>query len=293
MSDSYEPVDEFLGNVPDSNERRALLATPDDRKTSRTAPPSPHTRTAAVSMKTNRTALPSPSKEMKESLSLDRKLSMDNQYIEVMSPARKVKSLKPRSAGATRDEVDVTSPELDYQNVIPGRVPWGNGNVTGSVDNLHRGHRSSPGEHRKSPLSTPKKTSPKPKPKPKPHPSQIPPNKPRSKSHDSGMQMSTQQQMRIVGGQSTNQEKKRPHLEEMVFPAHPVANGNIHRGDVTMGNRGGDSDSRWRSTTVPVGGGGGGGGEEGEEEGGEMLYVNVGDVGGEELYENVTHDHLT
>ena len=51
--------------------------------------------------------------------------------------------------------------------------------------------------------------------------------------------------MRIIRGQSTNQEKKWPRLEEMVFPAHPVANGNVHCGNVAhVGNGGGDSNSQ-------------------------------------------------
>ena len=309
ISDSYEPVNEFLGNAPETNERAALLATTDGRIISRTAPSTPSKHVGTVS--TNKGNAQSLSRGLKESYSFDRKLSMDDQYVEVMSPVRKANSLKPRSARVTHDDVDLDLPELEYENVIPGTTIWGNENETESVDSLHAteelsvgGQGSSPREreqktNKKSPSPTPKaKTSPKPKPKPKPHPSQLPPGKPRSKSHDAAIHTSTQPQMRIVvGGQSSSQDKTKPHLEEMVFPTHPVANGNVvTHNNITMGN--GGVASRWRSTTVPVGGGEGGEGEEEEEEGGEMLYVNVGDstvdVGGEELYENVSsHDHLT
>ncbi|CAI8040597.1 hypothetical protein GBAR_LOCUS22614 [Geodia barretti] len=309
ISDSYEPVNEFLGNAPDTNERATLLATTDGRKISRTAPSTPSKHAGStVSTKTNKITAQNLSRGLKESYSFGRKLSMDDQYVEVMSPVRKTKSLKPRSARVTHDDIDLDVPELEYENVIPGTTIWGNENETESADSLHAtevlsvgGQGSSPGEReqkttKKSPSPTPKaKTSPKPK--PKPHPSQLPQGKPRSKSHDAATHTSTQPQMRIVvGGQSSSQDRTRPHFEEMVFPTHPIANGNVvTHSNVAMGN--GGVDSRWRSTTVPVGGSEGGEGEE-EEEGGEMLYVNVGDsivdVGGEELYENVSsHDHLT
>ena len=279
ISDSYEPIDEFLGNGPDTNERAALLATNDDRKISRTAPSAPSKHGGP----TNKGAVPN----LKESHSFDRKLSMDDQYVEVISPVRKTKSLKPRLARVNPDDEDDT-PELEYQNVIPGMTVWGDENETESPEHTvkgerseGRGQRSSPGEQenektiKKSPSPTPRtKTSPKPKPKPKPHPSQIPASggKPRSKSHDTATVHTTQQPLMrvVIGGQSSSssRDKTRAHLEEMVFP---VANGNVitHGNSVAVGNGG----SRFRSTTVPVGGC-----EVGE--GGEELYVNVGDRGG-------------
>ena len=171
---------------------------------------------------------------------------------------------------------------------------WASG--TGSVGDLRVidrspvvGQRSSPGKREgvsKSPSPIPRTKSPKPRPNPKPHPSKFPPVKPRSKSSDAVVHMSTQQHhLTVVSGE---REQKRPHLEEIVIPSPPVANGNVvtHGNGVAVGNGGVTEDSRLRSATVPVGEGVRG--EDGEE--GEVLYVNLGEeTGGEELYENFTH----
>ena len=302
LSDSYEQVSEFLAHELDLDERDALLSPPDDgeRRKTRTAPSSPHRlpETAQSARATGSEAAQKGSPGMKESQSLDRKLSLDNQYVEVVSPARKAHSMKaPRSTGNT-NRPDPASPELDYQNVVPGTETWGRGNTAGSSDdNLHAvegqrllgGQRSSPREPRqetrgKTPSPTPRaRNSPKPQVKPKPHPSQLAPAKARSKSSDDVTQNSTQQLV-VVGGQSTPQNRKKTHREEIGFPSHPVANGNaVAHGDVTVGNR----DGRWRSATE-LAAAGGGDNERGE---GEVLYVNVAETVGEELYENVTN-HL-
>ena len=147
--------------------------------------------------------------------------------------------------------------------------------------------------------------SPRPAIKPKPDLATIPPGSPKSRSSSTGAvalnstkPYSDSSQLMIV----TDQKKKaqRPHKEELFF-ATQVASGNGHigrgNGEVAM-----ESDvavasgGRWRSTTEPLGtshhtGVGEGDGEGTREgDGGEVFYANVrGDVGGEELYENVIH----
>lgn len=251
---------------------------------------------------------------MKGAHSVDngRKLSIDNQYVEVVSPARKSKSMKVQSKGnqhrGNNGEVALSPTEQEYQNVVPGTEAWGRGNVSRSLENLQNtsvdgGQRSggqslSPRERGrqekrpKTPSPTPRtKSSPKPLLKPKPHPSTAKPHplsaKPRSQSAD------PVKEIKIVEGQSTShnvQRKKLPHHTHHEAIVIPVANGNI----VAHSNR----DDREGSATVPV--------DisnerrrEGEErdEGGEVLYVNVGEMveeeeeegGGNEVYENVNH----
>ena len=147
--------------------------------------------------------------------------------------------------------------------------------------------------------------SPRPAIKPKPDLPTIPPGSPKSRSSSTGAVAlnstkphSGSSQLMIV----TDQQKKaqRPHKEELFF-ATQVASGNGHigrgNGEVAMGSGAVvASGGRWRSTTEPLGtshhtGVGEGDGEGTREgDGGEVFYANVrGDVGGEELYENVIH----
>ena len=289
ISDSYEQVNEFLGDAID--ERALLLATGGDQERS-SSPGQPETRQpgSQVQPSPGRTPARHNPAQSRSTGSLDRTLSLDNQYVEVVSPSRKAKSMKAQSKSVDC-QVDPGSPELDYQNVVPGMETWGNGNRTRSAEDLHvvkelpkRGQRSSPGQQiKKSPSPTPRgKTSPKPqvKPKPKPHPSKVPPRvaeKPRSKSSDAIAHTSTQQQMLIVAVGNGTDKHRRPHLEEFIIPSTP---GN----DVVATSNGGvvNNDTRWRSATVPV--------AKEAMENGEDLYINLReeDTENEELYQNIT-----
>ena len=78
----------------------------------------------------------SPSKPL-ETHSLDCRLSLDDQYVEVMSPVRKANSMRVHSR-VTRQSADSDTPELDYQNMLPGMGigEWGDGNESTTAGNL-------------------------------------------------------------------------------------------------------------------------------------------------------------
>ena len=195
----------------------------------------------------------------------------------------------------------------DYQNLLEelGSGVVGNGGressptansltVQGSPSST--GGRKSPSRERRSTsplLDGKRRGSPKPRLKPKPDLSPAPPANSKSHSVLSGAVTQKLARMALVSDSKSHRTQQRPHLEEMVFPT-PVANGN---GVVTKSN-GADTtsngivatpaESRGRSATVPLDRGRI---KEGEEDG-EVFYINV-DVGGKELYENVTHlSHL-
>ena len=195
----------------------------------------------------------------------------------------------------------------DYQNLLEelGSGVVGNGGhessptansltVQGSPSST--GGRKSPSRERRSTsplLDGKRRGSPKPRLKPKPDLSPAPPANSKSHSVLSGAVTQKSARMALVSDGKTHRTQQRPHLEVMEFPT-PVANGNgvvtKSNGAVTTSNGivATPAESRGRSATVPLDRGRI---KEGEEDG-EVFYINV-DVGGQELYENVTHlSHL-
>lgn len=257
LSDEYEPVQEFMIG---SKETDKLL------KKAPRGDVGGH-----VSSNSGPRKLPGSSE------SPDRTLTLDNQYVKVTSPARKGCS-----------STDVASPDHDYQNMVPGLhgVRMGE-DTTPTTPSPVLSRAPVPGNGHKSPTAPRKMDSPKPRVKPKPDLSALSPKK-RSTSSSAILQNSTGKKhgspQLVIVSDNKKGTPERPHLEELVFPTR-VANGN---GQVVKGNGEGNttkSDKRWRSATSPVSCSHSG--EEDQET--EVLYVNVPDVGGEDLYENVTY----
>ena len=209
--------------------------------------------------------------ERRGSQSLDRNMSLDNQYVQVMSPERKTKSMKAystvtRCAEPSAAPVDSRTSELNYVNLPAdlkhreARSKAKSLSTDNSVAVCSVRDQRSPVRGSKSPCPSPRSGgSPKPQPKPRPHPSSIPPANSRSKTAGS------------------------------VPVTSPVNGGVACKGNGSLIGNGthGSSDNRIRSSTSPMNGSvhrndRGYGGEE------EVLYVNVeSDVGVEDLYQNI------
>ena len=249
----------------------------------------------------------------------ERKHSLDNQYVEVKSPARTAQSTpvatgyspaqrethppdeQRQSATRTLSEPPQHQDRPRYANLVaePLLEPLHEdptlvhaaAAASQSIDSSPR-HANSPATA--SPSPTPKHRAgkrPAPPLKPKPDLSTITSGstKPRSSSDGLVDHNSTTRPpggSRLVVVAESDQPTSRPHMEEIFLP-----------GRVAMGNGVGGDDSRGRSKTVPNGtasavdvereGEGEGEGEEGEDM---VMYVNVaGDMGEEEPYQNVTH----
>ena len=274
LSDGYNEVSEFL-NGRDPEDSAALLSRGGEIGT-----PVSH-------WQEHRSVVPGPS-EHGRSPSSDRKLSLDNQYVDIVSPVRSSSSMNE----VHRESVDSDTPELDYENLPLGIGRGSSDNDSAAaltVESLpSRGGQgppvaSKPKKILTAPVPRGKSTSPKPPVKPKPHPSATPPRNPgsRSKSVESALQSSPARLQVVSGDGREKKTQQRPHLEEVVFPI-PFANGNtvVARGD----------DSRMRSVTTPMSNDHTNErGSETEEE--EVFYVNVSNdkYSGEDLYQNVTH----
>ena len=262
LSDDYEPLSEFVtdgGNHDDD--------------------PSHETNLHSHTKPDNGGGISQSPRRRRGSHSLDRMQSIDNQYVEVVSPSRKAKSMKVQSIrnhkqSSSHSLVDSNTLELNYEN-LPTGINQNKGRSFDSLASPVQGHNSPKKgglQNKTSKSPSPSRrpvASPKPHVKPRPHPPPLPSGyKSRSKSSDS-------------------------------VPLYTV-NGSIAKGNgsVAKGNGsvvGDVTNSRMRSTTTPAVNGvshddRGSGGKEGEGDGGEVLYVNVeSDLGGEELYQNVTH----
>lgn len=274
LSDEYEDVEEFIG----SEETERLLET------------APQTNTRGhVSSSSGPIRSPT-SPEISDKLSSPgRTNTLDNQYVKVSSPARSGQGCGEGSGqGSGHSSSDEASPDHEYQNMFPGLHGVESEEVTPNPA------PPAPVGGHKSPTNQRRLNSPKPRVKPKPDRSALPAggSKQRSISSSAVLQNSSgkiQKASRLViVSEDKKETPKRPHLEELVFPPR-VANGNGRHvvNGVGIGNST-SSDSRWRSETAPVSSNQSDRSDSMEEET-EVLYVNIPDVGGQDLYENITH----
>lgn len=233
----------------------------------------------------------SPEKSDKSS-SPDRTRTLDNQYVKVRSPVRSGQGSDQGSSQGTdqgsgySSSDEAASPDHEYQNMVPGLH-----GMESEEEATATTASPAPVRSHKSPTAQRRLDSPKPRVKPKPDRSAVPPggSKQRSISSSAVLAGKSQAASRLV---IVSEDKKgmpeRPHLEELVFPSR-VVNGN--GGHVVNSNGIGNStssDSRWRSETAPVSSNHSDKSNSIEEDT-EVLYVNIPDIGGQDLYENVTH----
>lgn len=266
LSDEYEAVEEF---VIGSKETERLLEK------------APQTN-AGGHISSRSGPIRSPEKSDKSS-SPDRTRTLDNQYVKVTSPVRSGQGSDQGSGYSSSDEA---SPDHEYQNMLPGLHGMESEEATPP-------NTASPAPVRshKSPTAQRRLDSPKPRVKPKPDRSAVPPGGSKQRSISSSAVLAGKSQAAsrlVIVSEDKKGIPKRPHLEELVFPSR-VVNGN--GGHVVNSNGIGNStssDSRWRSETAPVSSNHSDKSNSVEEDT-EVLYVNIPDVGGQDLYENVTH----
>lgn len=273
LSDEYEDVEEFIG----SKETERLLETASQTNTG-----------GHMSSNSGPIRLPkSPEKSDKLS-SPNRRGTLDNQYVKVTSPARSGEGCGEGSGEGSGHSSSDEAPDHEYQNMFPGLHGVESEEVTLNTA------PPAPVSGHKSPTNQRRLNSPKPRVKPKPDRSALPPGGSKQRSISSGAVLQNspgkiQAASRLViVGEDKKRIPERPHLEELVFPSR-VANGN--GGHVVNGNgisNSTSSDSRWRSETAPVSSNQSDRSDNSEEET-EVLYVNIPDVGGQDLYENITH----
>lgn len=278
LSDEYEPVQEFMIG---------------SKKTEKFLEEAPQTNTGGhvSSSPGGPIKLPERSDGLPSS---NRTTTLDNQYVKVTSPAR---SGQGNGQGSGHSSSDEDCPDHEYQN-MPGFY----GAESGDEDPPNTispavSKTAPPVSGNKSPTYQKGSDSPKPRLKPKPDLSAIPPGGSKQRSTSSGALLQnspakTHAASRLViVGESKKETPEQPHLEKLVFPTR-VANGNgghvvNSNGEVTVGNIT-TTDNRWRSQTAPVSSNLSDEGDSIEEDT-EVLYVNIPDVEGQDLYENVTH----